>query len=250
MNAFERVIAQPRSISARRELAREWRMAGDPRSDLIERQLRKHDGLGMLSRETVPGEIADLIERHGREWAGKIAELTLGYSYELGLVSRIGVHGDVFVKRAAELVRMSPIIHLGLRPPLDLAAIASVPDLAQICTLSIAGGPWLNDEGVIAFANSPNIRGMREIDFSEGQITQKGLSALVSSPYLGDVISIDITDNPGPTSGRLGTLIERRYYLLGRKADPYLAKAFEEASQSYTGGISWPPLDDAFIWEE
>ncbi|MCX5746608.1 MAG: hypothetical protein NT062_29375 [Proteobacteria bacterium] len=39
MTPFERVLAEPGSIAARRALAAEWKAAGDPRALLIEKQL-------------------------------------------------------------------------------------------------------------------------------------------------------------------------------------------------------------------
>jgi hypothetical protein len=245
-----KVLAYPRAVQARRELARYWRDHGDPRAELIERQLREHDGLGMLSWETVPREIKRLIREHGREWAGKIADLTNDYGFGLGLVARINIAGDEFVKHAADLVKMAPIVHVVMEPPIDLVAVASVPDLSQICTLFVRSGPWLNDAAVTAFANSPNVRGMREIGFAGGEITQDGFAALAGSVHLPRLISIDVTDNPGAEAGRLGTLIEHRYYLLGPDSGPYWELAYQAAMEDYQAHLAWPPLSADITWED
>jgi hypothetical protein len=251
VSAFDDVIARPRSIAARRELAREWRANGDPRAELIERQLKEHDGLGMLSRETVPGEIRKLVKEHGRQWAGKIADIANGYSYELGVIATINIDGDKLIQHAAELVRMAPIVHMVIEPPIDLVAVSAVPELAQVSTLTLREGPWLHDDAIEAFANSPNIRGLRALDVQAGNLTQRGFAALVASPHLSDIVYIDITDNPGAGSGRLGTLLERRYYLLWSAADPYIERAYEAAAQSYTAGLhEWPPSDAEITYEE
>jgi hypothetical protein len=248
MDALERVLMHPRSVPARRALALQWQQSGDPRFDLIDRQLREHDGLGILSRETVLDEIDDLIQRNGRQWAGEIAELTNSYSYELGLVASINIDGDRFVEQASELISVAPILHVAIDPPIDLAAIAGLPELTQLSTLSVLAGPWLNDESVVAFAASPNIRGLRVIDFQGGKIGERGFQALSTSPHLKNIVYVKLAGNP---CASLATNVDDRAYLVGEAGLPYLREAYEAAAMSDTGTVhEWPPRRGKLAYDD
>jgi hypothetical protein len=254
-NPFDEVIAHPRSVAARRRLARNWRESGDRRAELIDRQLREHDGLGLLSMDTVPYEIDDLVEQHGREWAGRIADVTNDYGYELGLVADINIDGDKFVHHGDELVRLAPIVQISLEAPIDLRQVSATRALSQMATLYIAGGPWLNDDAVVAFADSPYVRGLRAIEFRNGQIGERGLRALAGSPNLRDVVYIDLTGNPcrGMSPDGIRSLeIMDKYYLVGDAGLPYLREAQEAAAVSYdTFGLhEWPPSDQKLSYDQ
>lgn len=245
------VLEHPGSVGARRRLANYWRTVGDPRAELIERQLTAFDGLPIDTGWEILDEIDDLIKAHGREWAGPIAEVTPYFWFEFGLVYAVSVTGDQFLASAADLVRAAPIVALTLSAPLDLAAVSKVPQLAQIRRLNVVPGTNVNDEALVEFAKSPHIRGLRAINLSGSNITERGCAALAQSPYLPDLVYVEFGENPcGSSAG--GIEVAGRHYLLGPMAGPHLQKAHESAARSYdVGGLhEWPPIAKEFMYDE
>jgi hypothetical protein len=206
----------------------------------------EHDGLGLESESRVLREIKELIAKHGREWAGRVAELATGFDYEFGLVSGIVITGEAFIRHNEELVAAAPILHMAVRAPVDLAALAATPALRQVSSLAVEPGPWISDEAVVRFAASPYVRRLRAVDFINGQVTEAGLRALATSPNLHDVVYIELTGNPCEETGPRGVhgqVIMDRYYHVGDAGRPYLAEAYDKAMSTYSVMTidNWPP---------
>lgn len=251
-DALQKVLANPHSVTARRELARHWRAINTTRALLIEKQLDEHDRMdGWWERGD---EIRELLEQHGREWAGRVAELAERYRFELGLVAEITIKADVFLAHAAELVAAAPIVHLNLEGPVDMERLVATPALAQMSTLTVAGGPWLDDAAAEALAGAATARRLRVIDLSGGNITDRGMVALAGSPNLRDIVYIELTGNPCQHGGQpVDTqLVNDRYYLMGEAAWPHMQAAHRAAVQSYDpmNLILWPPLPETFAYIE
>jgi hypothetical protein len=248
MSAFKEVLEYPHSVSARKALIAELRASGDPRADFIEDHLRKdlHE-LPVARTSEILRRLRRDLKQSGHQWAGRIADLTSDYQYELGLVAGVVITGATWLQHAAEIVRTAPILHLSLYGEVDLAAAAQMPQMAQMRTLAVSGGEHLNDDAAEAFARSPYILGLRVIDFAGGQMTARGLAALARSVAWDQLVSIDVTGNPGatePNNERLPlTVIEERSYLLGGAAMPWLQKAQAAAMAGYSGRMDWPPYD-------
>ena len=242
---YQVVLTNPTSIAARRALAAHWRSTGDPRAELIERQLRDHDGLPVNGGWKILNEINRIIRRHGREWAGRIAELTKGYEYELGCVAGMGLSGESFVQHGAELVGLAPIVHLRLGPPIDVKQLAVTPALGQMRTLVIIGGPWLDDEFAYTLAASPYIRRLRTLTLCGGQLGEEGLRAIAGTANLPEKIYIEVTGNPGVNESRSpAENFDGRYFIVGYHAGPYLEKAYTAAALGYDPMRldRWPPV--------
>ena len=255
MNALDSVLRNPRSIATRRALLASWRESGDPRAELLELQLRRHDGLGMKSRKTVPAKIRELISDHGREWAGRIAESVNSFEFELGLVAQVDIDAPAFVEHGDDLVTLAPLLHLLVGPPIDMEKFCAVPALRQISTLIFEGGEWFGDREAEVFASSPNVRGIRVATLSGGRITDVGLRALAASPNLPDLVYLELTGNPCTDRAHRGvraTEINGNYYLLGKAAGPYLEKARDAAAVSYDvmNLSEWPPSWTDVAWSE
>lgn len=250
--ALRQVLANPHSVAARRELARSWRACSDPRAPLIENQLDDYDGITEGRKRA--RENRQLIDAHGREWAGRVAELAERYRFELGLVAEITIKGDVFLAHAAELVAAAPIVHLDLEGPVDMQRLVATPALAQMSTLTIAGGPWLDDAAAEALAGAATARRLRVIDLSGGNITERGMVALARSPNLRDIVYIELTGNPCQLGGQPvdAQLVNDRFYLMGEAAWPHMQAAHRAAVQSYDpmNLILWPPLPEMFAYDE
>ncbi len=119
--AFDRVMAEPASLAARCALLDEWKSRGDPRALLLDKQLAYRE-IAWVDRATGPArrldaEIDALIARHGREWAGRVADLVDGWTFHRGLVAQVDVPGERFLQVAPELVALAPIQHVNLKAP-------------------------------------------------------------------------------------------------------------------------------------
>ena len=201
VTAFERVLAEPGSLAARHALAAEWKAAGDPRATLIEQQLAQRELAlaGKMDDAARAGrEIDELIARHGRAFAGPIADLVDGFQFFRGLVARVTLRGAQWQVRAAELLRLAPIQHLKLTAPLgDLDALFGMPELLRLRSLNLPSQQKaFGDRGAIALARSPHVTNLRFLDLGGDAIGQAGIEAIAASPYLAQAAFIHFTGNP------------------------------------------------------
>lgn len=247
------VLSNPHSVRARRQLAEFWEKAACLQGRLIRLQLEEYEGY--LDEDwSRSDEILDLIEKHGREWAGRIAELTRTYRFELGLVASITIESEVFLEHADEIVTTAPVVHLSLVGPVDMQRLVAVPAFAQLSTLRMRGGEWLDDAAVEVLAEARTARRLRAVELCGGNITGRGLDALARSPNLRDVAYIDLTGNPCEDGEHQTQAyrINKRYYVIGDAGLPYLEGARRAAIRSYDpmSLVYWPPLAELFAYEE
>ncbi len=203
MDAFARVLAQPGSLAARVALAAAWRALGDARADLIDKQLalRELHARGDFASprpKALDRDIREILARHGREYAGRVADLVQAYEFRRGLVAHVTVSGERFPEIATELFALAPIQHLNLVEPLgDLARVLATPELAKLVTLEcVRMGDAFGDAGARTLARSPNVAGLRWIDLMSDGIGEPGVEALAASPHLTNALYIDFDDNP------------------------------------------------------
>jgi hypothetical protein len=197
MSAFDRVMANPRSLGARYALLEEWQAANDPRTKLLEYQL------GYRRNGSRYYEIHAMIREHGRTWAGRVADLVEKFDFHLGLVDEVTLSGEQFLKVGAELYQLAPILHVLLTQPLgSIDAIANSPLLARLSSLHI-NGAGLGDAGAAALAASPHLSNINYLALCSNEITLAGVEALVKSKYLANTEFIDLGGNPAnPTPYR------------------------------------------------
>lgn len=184
------VRAGPRRawIAARKALA----AAGDPREELIEKQLARRE-LENANDYSSPRscqlrtDIDALIAAHGRAWA-----------VHRGVVAQVRVSGETWVRLATELMALALIQHLDLCEPLgDLGAVFVVPEVARLVTLSVSMlDAAFGDRGAIALARSPKVPGLRWIDLCRNAIGEAGVEAIAASPYLEYARFIAFDSNP------------------------------------------------------
>jgi hypothetical protein len=148
---------------------------------------------------------------------------------------------------------MAPIVHLTISPPGGLVEIAATPALAQIRSLSTVAGPWLDDDGVVALANSPYVANLRCLELVGGQITGRGLNALASSPNLKSIVYVNLTGNPGCEERPVGMqaeIVGGEYYLVGVAGLESLREAHTRANRGYDPeDVLWPPPDERLAYE-
>jgi hypothetical protein len=200
--AFQRVLAEPSSLAAREALAADYRANGDPRAELIDKQLRlrKHrlartvssDEANALARETYV-----LVRKHGAAWAGELAKHVNDYTFHRGCIAEVTLPGITFGKEMPPLLRHAPIQHLNLVAPLALEEVVRSPHFARLTSLKIVEmGKEFGDKEAAMLAESPYSAGLKWIYLVDNSIGEAGVEALVASPYLASCIRIDLSGNP------------------------------------------------------
>lgn len=209
----------------------------------------EHRGLGPDAWPGVPREIRRLLRDHGDEWAASLRPRVISYSFELGLVARVGMTGDAFVDHGAAVAREAPIVALALTAPIDFAKVASSPVLAQIRELGIMEGEWLDDAAIDQLARSPYLRELRAFHVSGGALTHRGLSRLASME-LPNLIYINVRGNPGAASFHPSvTRIHDKKHIIGRAGEPLLGEAIAATALGYSGQAEWPPVASTYLFD-
>lgn len=110
------------------------------RADFIRAQVR----LAALSeddpaRDALEDEADDLLEGHDQEWAGRVGELTLEWSWSRGCVERVTVWGDTLLTQGDELFAAAPIRKLRILTETgDTMRLAAWPRLAHVEALDLS----------------------------------------------------------------------------------------------------------------
>lgn len=203
MDPLQRVLAEPGSIAARKALAAAWRTQGDPRAELIDKQLALRElehakDFSSPRSRALDAEVTQIIAQHGRAYAGRVADLALAYQFRRGLVAHVTVSGEAFPRVAAELFTLAPIQHLNLVAPLgDLARVFATPQFARLVTLEcVRHEGAFGDAGANALARARHASGLRWIDLMRDAIGEPGAEALAASPYLEHARFINFEHNP------------------------------------------------------
>ncbi|MFL5350041.1 MAG: hypothetical protein ACJ8AT_35135 [Hyalangium sp.] len=202
MAAYDRVLAEPSSLSARQTLAAEWHATHDSRAPLIEKQLRlrEHrlantlwcDEANQLSRE-----INVLVRRHGKLWAGAVAPLVTAFAFHRGCLAEVTLPGSAFPTVMPKLVALAPVQHVNLTAPLELAAVVASPLLARVSSLQIVElGERFGDTEAKLLASSEHARTLRWMSLTANAIGKGGVVALAASPHLAACLYLDLGGNP------------------------------------------------------
>lgn len=202
MDPFQRVLAEPGSLAARKALAAHWKAQGDPRAELIENQVAAVEyiqtgRIGTPLYTTADRAANVAIRKHGKEWAGELAPYLTEYSYKRGLVAQIRVPGEQFRQLAAKLFSLAPIQHLDLVAPLGpLDVVFATPELARLTSLAIIHQKDFGDAAAEALARSKYLTNVRWLDLESNAIDRAGVDALAASPYLASAVFVELRDNP------------------------------------------------------
>jgi hypothetical protein len=209
VSALDRVLAAPGSLSARKALLAEWQAAGDPRAELIAKQLQyrtfpRTERSNPDARE-LDKAINRLIFEHGAEWSNGIAGLVTAYTYRRGLVAIVSLPGESFLRLAPELFQRAPIQHVDLTEPLgSVATIVDSPFVAMLSSLHIENVPAVfSDAEAAAFARGSAIDSLRSISLMYNDIHEVGIKALAASPHLKSTRCIRFEGNPVDPSPRV-----------------------------------------------
>ncbi|MCY1074079.1 hypothetical protein [Archangium lansingense] len=250
MNAFERVLAEPGSLAARKELLAEWKRKGDRRASVLEKQLL------LFEAEKAGGDVepqrravnVELI-RDGKALAGELAGLVQDFKFQRGLVAEIKISGADFVARAAKLFTLAPIQHVTITLPLpSVTAFFDVPQLAKLTSLNMPLlGAAFGDAGASALAGCAHAKGLKWISLNKDELTLVGVESLAASTYLADVAFLGLDGNPVDPTPVSQEVMEGRY----AGARPVLAEQLEKKFgprrwlQVPENPEDWPPHREA-----
>jgi hypothetical protein len=254
VDAFERVLAKPGSIAARRALLAEWKAKGDPRAELLEQGLAYAE----YQRTYTPGApMADALQRaivlnvakNGPAWAGDIAFLAEEYEFRRGLVAWVKLSCADFVARARRLFACAPIQHVTLHAPIpSLKALFAVPWLSQLVSLEITGaGPAFGNAGAVALAKCVRARNLRWVSLTHCGIEEPGVEALAASPHLEQVQYLGLRGNPADLTPSICD--DEGFYTASR---PPLAAELEKLVGPRpwlalpADPAHWPPYSESF----
>ncbi|MCA1556108.1 MAG: hypothetical protein LC747_05400, partial [Acidobacteria bacterium] len=202
ITAYERVLANPRSLSAREALAAECYAASDPRAELIDLQLRyrKHRIQGTTWADEANaqlGRIYQLTQQHGKTWAGEVAALVTKFEFHRGCVAEVTLPGASFASALPKLMTLAPIQHVNLTTPLEFAQVVASPALARITSLkAVTLGAAFGDTEAAQLAASPHARNLSWVRLMSNAIGEAGVEALAASPHLATCAYLDLEGNP------------------------------------------------------
>ncbi len=176
------VLANPDADEPRDRLAERWMRAGDPRGELISVQMKlaRQQGNGPQLRRRE----REMIERHGRQWSGGIADLVDKFYFRRGFVEHINVDATAFLQIAETLYGLAPIRHLTLTGAHAVANdLFASPHLSRIVSIALEHC-GLTDDDAILMAASPHLSRVRWLVLGWNEIGRPGLDAIASSEHL------------------------------------------------------------------
>ncbi|MDX2087535.1 MAG: hypothetical protein SFX73_06785 [Kofleriaceae bacterium] len=214
MDAFDRVLAEPGSLEARKELLAAWKRKGDKRASFLEQQLALFEARQRGDDTEAMRRAVNLaVIRDGKALAGEVARLVSKFEFHRGLVAEITISGADFVARAAKLFTLAPIQHVTITLPLPLlSAFFDLPQLAKLTSLNMPklGGAF-GDAGASALAGCRHARALRWIALNNDEITQVGAQALAASSSLAEVAYLGLRGNPADPTPFRQEIMEGQY---------------------------------------
>ncbi len=178
----------------------------DPaRAEYIQRAIKRAERPRDPSPEAIANSVAleKLEHAHGARWVAELPGFADGYGFRRGFVEDVRLDAPTFLSRAAELYRVTPILHLTLTGAAPVAdALFASPLLDQIVSLSLMENQ-LGDDAIVALAGSPHLGNLRWLNLDFNDIGEAGLEALAAStalPRLGYVgLGHNRVPDPSPT---------------------------------------------------
>src|SRR3954451_11430097 len=143
------------------------------RADFIRAQVRLA-GLppGDPARDALQDEADDLLEGHELQWAARVGELALEWSWDRGCVERVTLWADTLLRHGEELFRAAPIRELRLLTESgDTVQLAGCPllahvetlDLGHTSTISHLRGAFHRDRSLQQLFVSPHLTKLRRV---------------------------------------------------------------------------------------
>ncbi len=139
---------------------------------------------------------AELLARHGSDWARPLQRWIDGYTFARGFVGHVRTSADLFLRHGDELLRAAPIVHVELvdAQPM-LADLFACPHLAGVRALSLVDND-LRDEDVRHIADATQLARLWWLDLGFNVIGTDGVDALAASGNLSGVSFLSLQCNP------------------------------------------------------
>jgi len=160
------VLAAPGELAPRLALADALTREGDPRGELIRRQIALLGKLTPDQRELNARRCAELMAAHGATWT-RAAEGWAEVRFRAGFIAAIRTTGDELLKHGDALLAVEPVEEVTLDGASDetLAALAKRPMLARIRRLSVYGGH--TDAGATKLCASAYVAALASVSFTD-----------------------------------------------------------------------------------
>jgi uncharacterized protein (TIGR02996 family) len=213
---LQHILDDPLDLVVRRVYA-DWLMeqpdaARRERGEFITLQFNLADGVRpeQLRQECLRRQ-AELLARHGEEWAGPGRHWVAKYTFRHGFLEAVTLDWNTLVQLGADLFRLAPIHEVrptGLSAD-NIAEIADSPNLGRITTLNLARAGLGPFELELLLA-SPHLGKLRRLVLDRNPIGDHGLRALVGSPYLGQLTHLSLVGTDVSPDGVRALLLPGR----------------------------------------
>ena len=165
-------------------------LGGDPRAEFIRIQLSNR------STEPTPRE-RELLIAHRAAWMAPVVPLVQVADLARGFVQFASMTADQWLKNAARLFTLAPILDVHLTDAQGRPEIYGIPELSRLRSLDLSHNA-LSDADAIALAGSPHAHGLRWLNLTNNQIGRPGLHALAASPNLPSLRWLGFAYNAAP----------------------------------------------------
>lgn len=152
-------------------------LGDDPRAEHIRLQVRRRYAGGCTPRERA------LWLANREAWLAPVKPLVEVAGFARGFVEHASMSAEQWLKNAAALLALAPIIDLHLTGAAGRAEIYAVPELRRMRSLSLAHNQ-LSDADAETLAASAHVRGLKWLDLTNNRIGRSGLDAIAASPNL------------------------------------------------------------------
>jgi uncharacterized protein (TIGR02996 family) len=214
---IDAVCAAPDDMAPRVRFAEYCTATGDhDRAEFIRAQLADVESARAGGVAPDPLREMDLRHRHGRAWAGLIADRVRSYAFYGGFVERIEIDAAKLLAEAAELVRLAPIRRLrlsGVGPVVD--ELFASPLMARIVSLELADDQHLGDAAIRRLAASPHLGKLAYLSIGRNDVTLDGIEALAASTGLPALLQLESGRNPGDVNEIVGDDLGHICYVAG-----------------------------------
>lgn len=144
------------------------------------------------------------LAAHEDEWKADVLAIADDCTLYRGLVASVTLRAEVFVRRAAELFALAPIVHVALieaRAHLD--AVCRLPEARRIRALTLAGNE-LTDTDLRDLALVTTLPELWYLDLAGNQIGLAGVTSLACSTGFPALTHVVLDGNPGDVHERCG----------------------------------------------
>lgn len=176
---------------------------GDPRGEFIRLQCEP-DRLG---RPALAVRERQLLEQHGRDWAGPLALVAEELEFRRGFVEKITVTPRTFLAHAAELLALAPLRHVHFYRRNDISIhevmdLVQSPFLGRLATVQLSSDRGIRDDAAGVLAAAPRLAHLACLDLSNNWIKNAGARLLADSPHLARLPQVRLARNPIGKEGR------------------------------------------------